>query len=325
MALLSKNKLGFIDGTIVKPANIDPTFHAWERCNTIVLSWIHRSINNSIAKSILWINQACEAWADLKARFSHSDIFRISDIQEQVYHMQQGQFSVTDYFTNMKIMWDELDNLKPLPTCSCALRCSCNGYPLMREYRDCDRSVRFLKGLNDQYGHIQCESNPNQLGNDPRIFHSSTDNTRFHSSTDNPRFHSSTDNPRFHNYTDNTHRGVYGRGRGRASTNIFGRGRGNNTKLCTHCGRTNHTVDTCYKKHGFPPNFQSRNAANFSSQDDSNEAMQSQEVQEANVTISQEEYESLLNAFNHQNSIMPETPISSTNMIQTTALNADST
>ena len=35
----------------------------------------------------------------------------------------------------------------------------------------------------------------------------------------------------------------------------FGRGnsRGKGGKLCTQCGLTNHTVDDCYRKHGYPP------------------------------------------------------------------------
>ncbi|XP_061341353.1 uncharacterized protein LOC133287708 [Gastrolobium bilobum] len=92
MALLSKNKIGFINGTLPPPPppELDPSFHAWQRCNMIVLSWIQRSISSSIAKSILWIDRASDAWADLRGRFSHSDIFRISDLQEDMYRMQQG-------------------------------------------------------------------------------------------------------------------------------------------------------------------------------------------------------------------------------------------
>lgn len=29
-------------------------------------------------------------------------------------------------------------------------------------------------------------------------------------------------------------------------------------KICTHCGKTRHTIDSCYRKHGFPPNYSSR-------------------------------------------------------------------
>ena len=43
MALLLKNKLKFMDGTIQVPARNDVTFQAWERCNTMVTSWIYVS------------------------------------------------------------------------------------------------------------------------------------------------------------------------------------------------------------------------------------------------------------------------------------------
>ena len=40
----------------------------------------------------------------------------------------------------------------------------------------------------------------------------------------------------------------------------YGRGRGiNSNKVCTHCGKTGHTVDICYKKHGFPSHFKFKN------------------------------------------------------------------
>ncbi|XP_061369397.1 uncharacterized protein LOC133312236 [Gastrolobium bilobum] len=210
---------------VLKPDANDPTFPAWERCNTIVLAWIHRSINSSIARSILWIDQAKDAWRNLKARFSHSDIFKISDLHEEMYLMQEGDKSVTDYFTDLKIMWDELYNLRPSPSCSCTVHYSCNGYRLMREYKEQDCIVRFLKDLNEQYAHvrsqvmminpmpdinrvfslvvqqerhIQCESSLNQLTVNPKVFLSTVDNVQ---------------------------RGNYMQGRGRGSSNIFGRGR----------------------------------------------------------------------------------------------------
>jgi len=42
---------------------------------------------------------------------------------------------------------------------------------------------------------------------------------------------------------------------GRGIGNSFqGRGRGN-LRLCSFYNRTNHTVEICYKKHGYPPNW----------------------------------------------------------------------
>ena len=44
-ALLSKNKLKFIDGGIKKPQKNDSLYDAWERCNMMVLSWIIKTLS----------------------------------------------------------------------------------------------------------------------------------------------------------------------------------------------------------------------------------------------------------------------------------------
>lgn len=36
-----------------------------------------------------------------------------------------------------------------------------------------------------------------------------------------------------------------------------GGARGHN-RVCTHCGRTNHTIETCFLKHGYPPGFKGK-------------------------------------------------------------------
>ncbi|KAI5423738.1 hypothetical protein KIW84_030099 [Lathyrus oleraceus] len=40
-------------------------------------------------------------------------------------------------------------------------------------------------------------------------------------------------------------------GRGIRGDRSFG-GRGRGSRICTHCGMANHTVDSCFKNHGFP-------------------------------------------------------------------------
>ncbi|KAI4310895.1 hypothetical protein MLD38_035840 [Melastoma candidum] len=42
LALSIKNKVSFVDGTIVKPAADNPLFSAWRRCDNLVKSWIQR-------------------------------------------------------------------------------------------------------------------------------------------------------------------------------------------------------------------------------------------------------------------------------------------
>jgi len=104
MALLSKNKIKFVDGSIPVPMRTEPLFSAWERCNNMVISWLIHAVSPQIAQSIMWLDSAFDIWQDLKARFSQNNSFRICDLQMEVYTLQQGTLSVQEYFTKLKIL-----------------------------------------------------------------------------------------------------------------------------------------------------------------------------------------------------------------------------
>ena len=60
-----------------------------------------------------------------KERFSQGDAFRIADLQTEIYSFHQNSLNVTNYFTQLKILWDEFVNLRPIPNCVCEPRCNC--------------------------------------------------------------------------------------------------------------------------------------------------------------------------------------------------------
>jgi len=84
-ALLSKNKLKFVDGSIKVPARDDPLYEVWERDNVMVLSWIIRTLSPQIAKSVIYSESARDLWNDLKERFTKGDCFRISDLLQEMH------------------------------------------------------------------------------------------------------------------------------------------------------------------------------------------------------------------------------------------------
>ncbi|RVX07423.1 hypothetical protein CK203_022506 [Vitis vinifera] len=67
LALNSKNKLGFVNGSIKAPSEeIDPEGYAtWSRCNDTVHSWIVNTLNPEIADSVIYYSTAHEVWEDL--------------------------------------------------------------------------------------------------------------------------------------------------------------------------------------------------------------------------------------------------------------------
>ena len=87
----------------------------WVRCNNMVLSKLVNSISLPIRQSVIWMDIVVYVWNDLKTRYSQGDLSRISDLQLEASSLSQNDLSVTDYFTKLRIIWDELDNFRPNP------------------------------------------------------------------------------------------------------------------------------------------------------------------------------------------------------------------
>lgn len=104
IALDAKNKLAFIDGSIVRPAESHHNFRIWSRCNLMVKSWILSTVSKQIYKSILRFNDVAEIWKDLLTRFHITNLTRS-------YQLSQGPLDLATYYTTLKILWDEFDAL----------------------------------------------------------------------------------------------------------------------------------------------------------------------------------------------------------------------
>lgn len=68
-ALGRKNKFDFIDGSVHVPAECDPSYKDWNRCNMFVHSWIINLVDESIAQSIISLDNAIDVWNELKEQF----------------------------------------------------------------------------------------------------------------------------------------------------------------------------------------------------------------------------------------------------------------
>ena len=82
---------------------------------------------------------------------------RILDLQEEITSLKQGTRLVTEYYTLLKILWDELSNLRPVPSCICLPQCSCNDFDIVRSYNQHDHVIRFLKGLNTEFATVKSQ------------------------------------------------------------------------------------------------------------------------------------------------------------------------
>ena len=116
-ALSAKNKVEFVNGKAPEPWNYDRTHGAWSRCNNMVVSWLVHSVSIPIRQSVLWMDKAEEIWNDLKSRCAQGDLLRVSELQQEASSIKQGSLSVTEYFTKLRVIWDEIENFRPNPVC----------------------------------------------------------------------------------------------------------------------------------------------------------------------------------------------------------------
>jgi hypothetical protein len=88
-------------------------------------------------------------WNDLKDRFSQQNGPRIFQILKSISDLRQENLSVSNYFTILKGLWDELIHYKPLPPCTCGTM------KVHNEYQQQEHVMQFLMGLNESYAHTR--------------------------------------------------------------------------------------------------------------------------------------------------------------------------
>ncbi|XP_057979729.1 uncharacterized protein LOC131165724 [Malania oleifera] len=239
-SLIAKNKLGFIDGslTISSPlVNSPNAIQAWIRADNMVGTWIINSVSPKLQGSIIYRDTALEIWTDLRDTFSQGNGAKIFNIQKQIAEIHQGELSLTEYFTQLKILWDKLQNLNPFPQCTCG-QCACGINQNLQNLQAKESTMKFLMGVNDIFSQVRTQillmdplpsvNKVHSLFIQEEMQRSVHDVVRVESTA------LATKNSR---------------------TNIKGKER----PLCTHCGKLGHTIDKCYKLHGFPPGFKFKN------------------------------------------------------------------
>lgn len=150
-ALTAKNKVAFVDSSLQKPDQSDPILGVWRHWNNIVISWILKSVFRDIADSVLYLATAREIWVDLRERFRQNNALRVFQIKKHLAALQQGSMDVNSYYTQLKILWDEYKDFKPVPICFCG------GMKAWMDYQHQECVMQFLMGLNESYANAKAQ------------------------------------------------------------------------------------------------------------------------------------------------------------------------
>ncbi|GJV19603.1 retrovirus-related pol polyprotein from transposon TNT 1-94 [Tanacetum coccineum] len=119
----------------------------------MVISWIMGSASDSIARSIMFIGTASEIWQQLERRFSLSDGSRKYKLNKDTYEVTQSGCSVGEYYTKMKCVWEELDNLNTFHVIARITPEITAFLNVLNKQKEEQKLFQFLNGLEDKYSH----------------------------------------------------------------------------------------------------------------------------------------------------------------------------
>lgn len=150
--LSSKRKIGFVDGSEKRSTSENTEAIQWDTCNSMVLSWIHNNISDSMKKSVLFITSASEVWKQLEKRFQLTNGSRKYKLSKELFGMKQNGATVVDYFTSLSSVWEELDSMNLLPSVSTVGEDVTNLLKTIHTQKEEAKLFQFLNGLDDVFG-----------------------------------------------------------------------------------------------------------------------------------------------------------------------------
>ncbi|XP_074299199.1 uncharacterized protein LOC141630251 [Silene latifolia] len=159
MALTSKNKDCFVDGTLVKPPKTNKKYSQWICCDFMVRQWILNSLVPSIKDSLKYVNSTKELWFELIERYDQASALEVYQLKKKLEGISQDNSSLVDYNGKMKNLWETLDGLDPIPLCSCGKieQCTCSLLKKIIDRVNTAKLIQFLMGLNRGYDTVRSQ------------------------------------------------------------------------------------------------------------------------------------------------------------------------
>lgn len=152
IALSSKRKLGFVTGSITRDATDSVKGEAWDTCNNMIISWIFGSVSESIKKSIMFVSSAHQIWNNLEQRFALTNGSRKYKLNKDLYEVKQQGKQISEYYTQMRALWEELESLNILPAVTTMTPEITNLISALTQQKEEQKLFQFLNGLDEVYG-----------------------------------------------------------------------------------------------------------------------------------------------------------------------------
>ncbi|WZY84635.1 hypothetical protein YC2023_031019 [Brassica napus] len=148
MAVSSRKKFGFLDGTIPKPAADSTYLEDWTANNHLLVGWIKQTIDPKLRSTISTREVAKDLWDIIKKRFSIKSGARLQQLRNSLATCKQNGSTVDEYFGRLTKVWDGIAECLNTKRCECG-KCTCDLNTSHEKEAETLRVHDFLAGLDD--------------------------------------------------------------------------------------------------------------------------------------------------------------------------------
>ncbi|XP_071933922.1 uncharacterized protein [Coffea arabica] len=230
--LLEEKKKGYINGKKAAQAVYDSSYDEWEAEDSLVKSWLINSMSDNLISHFVQCGTSKEVWDAIKRSYLDvSDSSEVYELMKKTFHLQQDGRPLAEYYNELNSTFMELDYRRPND-----MTCAAD----MKKYRNRiaeDRVYIFLAGLDNKLDQVRSRV----LGTSPL--------------------------PRLEEVYSMVRRELQRQVAMRAASHfeasaltvqkstpitINGNSTASQSRFCTYCNKNTHTIDVCWKKHGYP-------------------------------------------------------------------------
>ncbi|KAJ0581436.1 putative transcription factor interactor and regulator CCHC(Zn) family [Helianthus annuus] len=281
LALQVKNKIGFVDGTCLRSTSDEVLGRQWDRCNSIVLTWILNSVSEELYPGLVYSKIASDVWKDLKETYDKIDGSVVFNVYQKINSFSQNGMPVSEYYHKLNCMWKQLDQLFALPACSC------DASKQFNNFNHLIKLMQFLMGLDSSYQSVRTNLLTRETLPSVKDAFSviSREESHLHSKIISDK-------------TPNNDVGFA------VKTNQVIESKKKNVRTpnpnlkCSHCNKTGHTIAKCFELVGYPSWMKSKPSGNKGNRVSNNASTDTTDTSSAMSSLTSDQIALLLSLLN---------------------------
>ncbi|KAF7833279.1 uncharacterized protein G2W53_015612 [Senna tora] len=212
--------------------------------------YLHPSNTSDLYETYMYTPTDRQIWKSLEEKYGTSNRPQIHLIKKQLASLHRGNDSLASYSNKLEKLWNELQCLQPKPSgCSTCVDCECGSFKKADDIYNSNYVDQFLMGLGEEYENVVS----NILLMDPipsynKVYAMVARVERQRSVNTSNAIEASALLAR----ANEKQRSVADKS---AGMKYEDRKKEKASRYCSHCGRTRHIIEACFKKHGYPEWF----------------------------------------------------------------------